>query len=68
MDTSNNIRLSIVFLNFNRLEETRFTSERLLEMINGRSDIEIIAVDNNSADGTAEYLNDQSSIKSILLK
>jgi GT2 family glycosyltransferase len=67
MEISQQIQLSIVFLNFNRLEETRYTVERLLEMTQGRSDLEIIAVDNNSEDGTAEYLKKQDAIQSILL-
>ncbi|MDH3329464.1 MAG: glycosyltransferase [Desulfobulbaceae bacterium] len=68
MDTSSQIKLSIIFLNFNRLTETRHTVERLLELTGNRSDIEIIAVDNNSEDGTAEYLQKQVALQSILLK
>ena len=68
MDTPSQVKLSIVFLNFNRLTETRHTVEKLLELTAGRSDIEIIAVDNNSEDGTAEYLKRQNSVHSILLK
>ncbi|HIP63993.1 MAG TPA: glycosyltransferase [Deltaproteobacteria bacterium] len=67
MKTLQQIQLSIVFLNYNRLEETRYTVERLLEMTRGRSDIEIIGVDNNSKDGTAEFLEKQNDIHSILL-
>ena len=48
--------LSIVFLNYNRLSETRWTLERLLRFARGREDIEIIAVDNGSTDGTREYI------------
>ncbi|MDW7773255.1 MAG: glycosyltransferase [Desulfobulbaceae bacterium] len=68
MEKPQQIKLSIVFLNFNRLEETQLTAERLLEMTRGRSDIEIIAVDNNSDDGTAEYLKKQHAIRSVLLE
>lgn len=67
MVTPHHTKLSIVFLNYNRLAETRYTVERLLEITNERSDIEIIAVDNNSEDGTAEYLRQQGRIRSILL-
>jgi GT2 family glycosyltransferase len=49
-------RLSIVFLNFNREMETRETVNRLLDLTAQRNDIEIIAVDNGSDDGTAEYI------------
>ena len=61
------IKLSIVFLNYNRLDETRSTVEQLLSICEGRTDIEIIAVDNGSTDGTAEYLKKQRGIVSILL-
>ena len=45
-------KLSIVFLNYNRLNETRYTSAHLQQLITGRRDIEVIAVDNDSTDGT----------------
>lgn len=61
------IRLSIVFLNFNRLDETRHTVERLTALCHGRNDIEIIAVDNGSSDGTAEYLQQQRQLTALLL-
>lgn len=61
------IQLSIVFLNFNKLAETKITSTRLQELCAERDDIEIIAVDNDSGDGTAEYLQSQTGIISILL-
>ena len=68
MEKSQHIKLSIVFLNFNRIEETRSTVEQLLEMTEGRSEFEIIAVDNNSEDGTTEYLKEQTAVRSILLE
>lgn len=68
MAPSNPIKLSIVFLNFNRVEETRYTVEKLLKMVSDRSDVEIIAVDNNSVDGTAEYLQSQKGVQTILLE
>ena len=61
------IKLSIVFLNFNKLAETQFTSTHLQALCAQRTDIEIIAVDNGSEDGTAEYLQKQTEIISILL-
>lgn len=54
------IRISIVILNYNRIEETRYTVEHLRELVAGRTDTEVIAVDNGSADGTACYLNSQA--------
>lgn len=56
---SNPIQLSFVFLNFNRIQETQITCEKLKEITQNRPDIEIIAVDNQSTDGTAEYLSHQ---------
>jgi GT2 family glycosyltransferase len=47
--------VSIVFLNYNRLDETKITVEKLLGCASNKS-IEIIAVDNGSSDGTAEFL------------
>ncbi|BCX87970.1 hypothetical protein MIN45_P0337 [Methylomarinovum tepidoasis] len=60
-------RLSIVFLNYNRLHETKQTVEHLLALCQGRDDVEIIAVDNGSTDGTAEYLHAQDCIRTLLL-
>lgn len=53
------IKLSIVFLNYNRIQETRITVEHLKKLTAGRADMEVIAVDNASSDGTAEYLTSQ---------
>ncbi len=57
--TTSHPRLSIVFLNFNRVAETRRTTEHLKELTASRADIEVIAVDNASGDGTGEYLDSQ---------
>ncbi|MEK7990677.1 MAG: glycosyltransferase family 2 protein [Thiotrichaceae bacterium] len=59
MKSPSNIKLSIVFLNFNRLAETRFTLKYLANLIQNRPDIEVIAVDNGSKDGTPEFLETQ---------
>ena len=67
IDLHNNKKLSIVFLNFNRLHETRQTVDQLLKLCGRRTDIEIIAVDNGSNDGTAEFLASQENIQAILL-
>jgi GT2 family glycosyltransferase len=61
------IDLSIVFLNFNRLAETRRNVELLREMVGSRRNVEIIAVDNGSEDGTRAYLQQQKDIKAVLL-
>jgi GT2 family glycosyltransferase len=53
-------KLSIVFLNYNRLTETRYTLAHLQQLIAGRSDIEVIAVDNGSTDGTRDFLQSQT--------
>jgi GT2 family glycosyltransferase len=47
--------LSIVLLNFDRLELTRKTVKNILQTVEG-VDFELILVDNNSTDGTREYL------------
>ncbi|MEA3385301.1 MAG: glycosyltransferase family 2 protein [Thermodesulfobacteriota bacterium] len=62
-------RLSIVVLNFNRLEETRHTIGHLHGLVCERDDVEVIAVDNGSTDGTAEYLEKCGDwLRPILLK
>ena len=61
------IKLSIVFLNFNKLAETQFTCTALQALCSDRSDIELIAVDNGSEDGTNEYLQAQPYITSLSL-
>ncbi len=64
MDT---IKLSIVYLNFNRLKETQSTTEQLVKLCEPHPDYEIIAVDNGSSDGTAAYLIGQTAITQLLL-
>ncbi len=53
-------KLTIVFLNFNRLEDTIKTTIQLKRLCYNRVDIEIIAVDNGSIDGTTQFLESQS--------
>jgi GT2 family glycosyltransferase len=67
MNQIHEVKLSIVLLNFNRLEETKYTIEKLIGMVGGKREYEIIAVDNNSKDGTAEYLQSKIEIRSVLL-
>ena len=62
-----NIKLSIVYLNFNRLAETQNTTQQLIVLCENHPDIEIIAVDNGSSDGTAGFLSEQSAITPLLL-
>ncbi|MDD2760353.1 MAG: glycosyltransferase [Methylomonas sp.] len=63
---SDGIKLSIVFLNYNRQSETRQTVEQLKKITANRRDIEIIAVDNGSSDGTVNYLKQQNVISVLL--
>lgn len=60
--TTSSPRLSIVFLNYNRLADTKYTLNHLKALLAERpnADIEVIAVDNASNDGTAAYLRSQS--------
>lgn len=68
VNTCSGVTVSIVFLNYNRLNETRITVEKLLKCKEELNDLEIIAVDNGSTDGTREYLSQVSGkIKTILL-
>ena len=60
-------RLSIVFLNFNRVHETRYSVNYLRQLLSERDDIEVIAVDNGSSDGTADYLATQGDFLNPIL-
>jgi len=62
------IKLSIVFLNFNKLSESKATCLKLIELCSSQADIEIIAIDNGSSDGTTEFLQSQKAITFIPLK
>jgi GT2 family glycosyltransferase len=65
---ADDIKLSIVFLNYNRIAETRYTLAYLHNLLQDRLDIEVIAVDNASTDGTPEFLRTQTHwIKVICL-
>lgn len=59
-------KLSIVFLNYNRLCETRYTLARIEEIVANRHDVEIIAVDNGSTDGTGAFLQTQTHWVKVL--
>lgn len=52
--------LSIIVLNYNRADETRKTIEHLRNLGKELPNIEIIAVDNASSDGTWDYLKSVS--------
>lgn len=53
-------KLSIVFLNYNRITETRYTINQLFRLVEHRQDIEVIAIDNGSNDGTGAFLQTQA--------
>ena len=60
-------KLSIVFLNYNRLKETRYTLAKISHLIEHRNDIEVIAIDNGSQDGTGAFLQTFSWVRVISL-
>ncbi len=62
----NTPKLSIVFLNYNRITETRYTLAQLSRLFEGRDDVEVIAVDNGSTDGTREFLQTQADWARVL--
>lgn len=53
------INLSVVFLNYNRLKETRKTTLYLKEILSNHKNVEVIAVDNASTDKSQEFLKSQ---------
>ncbi len=55
-----NPKLSIVFLNYNRLAETRRTVAHLRDILANRKDTQVLAVNNGSDDGTRAYLRTQA--------
>lgn len=56
-------------MNYNRLQDTVKTAGHLKQLCCNRKDIEIIAIDNGSADGTADFLRSQSCwLDTLLLK
>lgn len=58
--------ISIIVLNFNRVNETAFTIEHLVFLKGQRPDIEIIAVDNASSDETWDFLKEQADHVKIM--
>jgi len=64
------IPLSIVLLNYNRLEQTRITIRNLLKFREERPLLEIIAVDNGSNDGTPDFLRSHEceGVTTVLLE
>ena len=67
MDTNSTPKLSIVFLNYNRAAETQYTIEWLEKLLQHRQDVEVIAVDNGSSDGTKDVLQRYTWVHSISL-
>ncbi|MFM4956264.1 glycosyltransferase family 2 protein [Aeromonas veronii] len=56
-----NIKLSICICTFNREPFLRSCLESLISLINGQDDIELIVIDNNSVDGTMNYITSLST-------
>ena len=64
-----NPRLSIVILNYNRVNDTMKTLTKLKALKLDRGRIEIIAIDNASTDGTVKFLLSQPHwVKKLFLK
>jgi len=59
-------KLSIVFLNYNRLTETRYTLGQISYLLENRNDVEVIAIDNGSTDGTGEFLETQADWVNVI--
>ncbi|MDV4149716.1 glycosyltransferase [Clostridium sp. AL.422] len=62
----NNFKTSIIILTYNNLDYNKICIESIKKYTN--SDYEIIVVDNNSTDGTVEWLESQKDIKVIYNK
>ena len=58
---------SIVILTYNNLEYTKLCIDSIRKY-NGSEDCQIVIVDNNSTDGTVEWIKEQKDIKYILNK
>ena len=56
------INLSVVFLNYNRLKETRKTTLYLKEILSNNKNVEVIAVDNASTDRSQEFLKSHGEV------
>lgn len=56
------VRLSVIILTCNQRPVTERLLDTLLPYVNGRDDVEVIVVDNGSADGTAEALRGRKDI------
>lgn len=63
----NNRITSIIILTYNKLEYTKMCIESI-RVFTEIGKCEVIVVDNNSTDGTIEWLNDQSDLKVIYNK
>ncbi|PIE67707.1 MAG: glycosyltransferase [Deltaproteobacteria bacterium] len=61
------LKLSIVVLNYNRLTDTRLTMGHLRSIVGDRRDVEVLAVDNGSTDGTRAFLKTQADWARIFL-
>jgi GT2 family glycosyltransferase len=60
------LKLSIIFLNYNRLTETRYTIAQISRLLEDRNDVEIIAIDNGSTDGTGKFLQTQKDWVNVI--
>lgn len=53
------MKASFIILNYNRKDELLTTISKIKELIGGSDEFEVIAVDNNSADGTAAAVQEK---------